>query len=148
MTLAEKLYAELRGHGVDVIFDDRDERPGVKFKDSNWSVSIRLAIGEKSLAKGEVEPVPRRAFDSGQGDEAVTKFWCCSSLKKNEQTSRPNKFRRRKTAAPLRARCSSNSLDQRRDGERHALTCSFSCFGAHQRCRPCCQPFVAVSRTI
>jgi prolyl-tRNA synthetase len=56
MTLAEKLYAELTGRGVDVILDDRDERPGVKFKDSELiGFPIRLGIGEKSLAKGEVE---------------------------------------------------------------------------------------------
>ncbi len=34
MKLAERFYAELRAQGVDVILDDRDERPGVKFKDS------------------------------------------------------------------------------------------------------------------
>jgi prolyl-tRNA synthetase len=41
---------------VDVILDDRDERPGVKFKDSELvGFPIRIGIGEKSLAKGEVE---------------------------------------------------------------------------------------------
>jgi prolyl-tRNA synthetase len=56
MTLAEKLYAELEAAGVDVILDNRDERPGVKFKDSELvGFPIRIGIGEKSLAKGEVE---------------------------------------------------------------------------------------------
>jgi prolyl-tRNA synthetase len=56
MALAEKIYSELTGRGVDVILDDRDERPGVKFKDSELiGFPIRLGIGEKSLAKGEVE---------------------------------------------------------------------------------------------
>jgi prolyl-tRNA synthetase len=56
MTLAEKIYNELTERGVDVILDDRDERPGVKFKDSELvGFPIRLGIGEKSLAKGEVE---------------------------------------------------------------------------------------------
>ena len=56
MTLAEKLYAELTRQGVEVILDDRDERPGVKFKDSELiGFPIRVGIGEKSLAKGEVE---------------------------------------------------------------------------------------------
>ena len=60
MKLAEKYYAELTAHGVDVILDDRDERPGVKFKDADLvGFPIRLAIGEKSLAKGEVEIKPR-----------------------------------------------------------------------------------------
>jgi len=56
MQLAEKIYAELTARGIDVILDDRDERPGFKFKDSELvGFPIRLAIGEKSLAKGEVE---------------------------------------------------------------------------------------------
>ncbi len=56
MTLAQKLYSELQAGGVDVILDDRDERPGVKFKDSELvGFPIRIGIGEKSLAKGEVE---------------------------------------------------------------------------------------------
>jgi prolyl-tRNA synthetase len=43
-----------------VILDDRNERPGVKFKDSELvGFSIRIAIGEKSLAKGQVEIKPR-----------------------------------------------------------------------------------------
>jgi len=60
MKLAEKMYAELTARGVDVILDDRDERPGVKFKDSELvGFPIRIGIGEKSLAKGEVEIKPR-----------------------------------------------------------------------------------------
>jgi len=56
MQLAEKIYAELAAQGVDVLLDDRDERPGFKFKDSELvGFPVRLAIGEKSLAKGEVE---------------------------------------------------------------------------------------------
>jgi prolyl-tRNA synthetase len=60
MKLAEKYYADLTARGVEVILDDRDERPGVKFKDADLvGFPIRLAIGEKSLAKGEVEIKPR-----------------------------------------------------------------------------------------
>ena len=60
MKLAEKFYAELTARGVDVILDDRDERPGVKFKDADLvGFPIRLGLGEKSLAKGEVEIKPR-----------------------------------------------------------------------------------------
>ena len=60
MQLAEKLYAELTAQGVDVLLDDRDERPGVKFKDSELiGIPIRIGVGEKSLAKGVVEIKPR-----------------------------------------------------------------------------------------
>jgi prolyl-tRNA synthetase len=56
MKRAEQIYAELTARGVDVILDDRNERPGVKFKDSELvGFPIRVAVGEKSLAKGEVE---------------------------------------------------------------------------------------------
>jgi prolyl-tRNA synthetase len=62
MKLAEKIYAELTARGVDVILDDRDERPGVKFKDADLvGFPLRIAIGEKSLAKGEIEIKPRNS---------------------------------------------------------------------------------------
>jgi prolyl-tRNA synthetase len=60
MKLAERFYTELTEKGVDVILDDRDDRPGVKFKDADLvGFPLRLSIGEKSLAKGEVEIKPR-----------------------------------------------------------------------------------------
>jgi len=75
MQLAEKMYAELMARGVDVILDDRDERPGVKFKDSELvGFPIRIGIGEKSLAKGEVEIKPRGgAMLAIKPEEAVEK---------------------------------------------------------------------------
>jgi prolyl-tRNA synthetase len=73
MKLAEKIYADLIARGVDVILDDRDERPGVKFKDSELvGFPIRIGIGEKSLAKEEVELKPRGgALQSLKADAAV-----------------------------------------------------------------------------
>jgi prolyl-tRNA synthetase len=73
MKLGEKLYAELTARGVDVILDDRDERPGVKFKDSELvGFPIRIGIGEKSLAKGEVELKPRNgALQAIKAEDAV-----------------------------------------------------------------------------
>lgn len=60
MKHAEELYQGLTARGIDVILDDRNERPGVKFKDSELvGFPIRVGIGEKSLAKGEVEVKPR-----------------------------------------------------------------------------------------
>jgi prolyl-tRNA synthetase len=75
MKLAEKIYADLTARGVDVILDDRDERPGVKFKDSELvGFPIRIGIGEKSLAKGEVEIKPRAgAMMAAKPEEAVEK---------------------------------------------------------------------------
>ncbi len=63
MKLAEQLYAQLAAKGVDVILDDRDERPGVKFKDADLvGFPIRVNLGERSMAKGEVE-IKRRGGD-------------------------------------------------------------------------------------
>ncbi len=60
MKVAEGIYAQLAASGVDVLLDDRNERPGVKFKDSELvGFPIRVGIGEKSLAKGDVEIKPR-----------------------------------------------------------------------------------------
>ena len=58
---AEKLYAELADAGVEVFWDDRDERPGVKFKDADLvGFPVRVVIGGKALAKGVVEVSTRR----------------------------------------------------------------------------------------
>jgi prolyl-tRNA synthetase len=75
MKLAEQIYAELSAAGVDVILDDRDDRPGVKFKDADLiGFPIRVGIGEKSLAKGEVEIKPRGgALTTVRKEEAVAK---------------------------------------------------------------------------
>ena len=75
MRRAEEIYATLTARHVDVILDDRNERPGVKFKDSELvGFPIRVGIGEKSLAKGEVEIKPRAgALLPVKADEAVAK---------------------------------------------------------------------------
>jgi prolyl-tRNA synthetase len=75
MKRAEAIYAELTQRGVDVILDDRNDRPGVKFKDSELvGFPIRIGIGEKSLAKGEVELKPRAgALQAVKAEEAVAR---------------------------------------------------------------------------
>jgi prolyl-tRNA synthetase len=56
MEAALKITAELEAAGFDVLFDDRDERPGVKFKDADLlGLPIRVNVGEKGLAKGMLE---------------------------------------------------------------------------------------------
>ena len=60
MSTAELFYQELTQRGIEVLLDDRDDRPGVKFKDADLiGIPFRIAIGDKSLAKGEVELKPR-----------------------------------------------------------------------------------------
>jgi prolyl-tRNA synthetase len=59
---AERLYNELLAAGVDVLLDDRDERPGVKFADSELvGIPHRVVVGERGLEKGLLEYRHRRA---------------------------------------------------------------------------------------
>ena len=60
MVQAKRIAAGLSAAGFEVLLDDRDDRPGVKFKDADLvGIPLRIGIGEKSLAKGEVELKPR-----------------------------------------------------------------------------------------
>jgi prolyl-tRNA synthetase len=76
MRLAGQIHDQLCARGVEVLLDDRDERPGVKFKDSELiGFPIRLAIGDKSLAKGQVEFKLRAGqMTLLKSDEAVGKI--------------------------------------------------------------------------
>ncbi len=57
---AEQLYKECKALGIDALLDDRDERPGVKFKDAELiGIPYRITIGKK-LPQGIVEVVTRR----------------------------------------------------------------------------------------
>jgi prolyl-tRNA synthetase len=58
---AEELYQKLSGEGVEVLFDDREETPGVKFKDADLlGIPLRITLGDKNLKNGLVE-VKKRA---------------------------------------------------------------------------------------
>jgi prolyl-tRNA synthetase len=55
MEAAEKIYNELQAMGVEVLLDDRDERAGVKFKDSELiGIPMRITVG-KDIVDGKVE---------------------------------------------------------------------------------------------
>jgi len=59
-TTAEDLYATLQGAGLDVLLDDRDVRPGVKFRDSELvGIPVRVSVGARDLAEGVVEVTGR-----------------------------------------------------------------------------------------
>jgi len=64
---AERLHDELETAGFDVLFDDRDERAGVKFNDADLlGIPLRVTIGDKALEQGGVEFKARS--DKGKGD--------------------------------------------------------------------------------
>ncbi|MDR1784585.1 MAG: proline--tRNA ligase [Endomicrobium sp.] len=59
--VTEKIYRELSSKGLDVLVDDRDERPGVKFKDADLiGIPYRITIGRRYLTVGNVEFKARR----------------------------------------------------------------------------------------
>jgi prolyl-tRNA synthetase len=58
---AERLYGELRGQGVETLYDDRDAGPGEKFADAELlGCPLRLTVGRRALEAGEVEVQVRR----------------------------------------------------------------------------------------
>ncbi len=80
---ADQIARDLSAAGVDVLIDDRDERPGVKFKDADLiGVPIRLTIGEKAFVAGAVEFKLRTATDKGElvkKEDVVA--WCVQKVK-------------------------------------------------------------------
>ena len=62
---AERIATELEEQGVDTVLDDRDERPGVKFKDADLiGIPARVTVGPRALQKGCVELKPRAAKEA------------------------------------------------------------------------------------
>jgi prolyl-tRNA synthetase len=58
---ADRLHDELEASGIEVLLDDRDERPGVKFKDMDLlGLPLRVVVGPKTLAAGQAEVRHRR----------------------------------------------------------------------------------------
>jgi prolyl-tRNA synthetase len=79
--VADRLYAELAKAGIDTLYDDRDEGPGAKFADAELlGCPVRVTVGRRTLASGEVEVQVRRGRESrtvpieGAAD-AVAELW-------------------------------------------------------------------------
>ena len=75
---AESLYQQLQEMGFDVLFDDRQERPGVKFKDADLiGVPYRVTLGKKKLAQGMGEIYDRstKQVTDANLDELAVALW-------------------------------------------------------------------------
>jgi prolyl-tRNA synthetase len=60
LTIAEQLYMQFQSSGIEILFDDRQERPGVKFNDADLiGIPIRLTVSDRALQAGGIE-VKRR----------------------------------------------------------------------------------------
>lgn len=84
---ATKLYNALTEKGIDVLYDDRDARPGEKFADSDLlGLPHRVVMSEKTLAEGVVEYKPRRANAAGERPvEKITQVELLKRLHTNEK---------------------------------------------------------------
>jgi prolyl-tRNA synthetase len=77
---ARELYAQLKALGVDVLLDDRDLSPGVKFKDADLiGVPYRVNVGKK-LAEGKVELVTRRTRESADVPVGEAAAWLAAQI--------------------------------------------------------------------
>jgi prolyl-tRNA synthetase len=79
--LADRLYDELRGSGLQTLYDERDAGPGEKFADAELlGCPLRLTVGRRTLAAGEIEVQVRRGRESRSvpiegAAEAVAALW-------------------------------------------------------------------------
>ncbi len=74
VSFAEELYSDLRKRGIDVLYDDRDLRPGEKFADSDLiGIPVRFVISDKTVAENKIEVKYRTSKDSElmSADEAL-----------------------------------------------------------------------------
>ncbi len=82
-TRAEEIYHLLQSAGIPVLFDDREERAGVKFNDADLiGCPLRVTVGEKGLKEGMIELKPRRVKDNRiisltglTGIKSQAEFW-------------------------------------------------------------------------
>jgi prolyl-tRNA synthetase len=83
VSTATGIYEQLRDAGIDVLLDDRDERPGVKFKDADLvGFPMRIAVGAKSLANGQIEWSWRKDKAKQLGERAAVVAMVIEEIRK------------------------------------------------------------------
>ena len=72
MKIADEIYTDLKTNGIDVLLDDREERPGVKFADAELiGIPLRVTIGPRGLENGVVEFLDRSDPEKTQAEISV-----------------------------------------------------------------------------
>ncbi|MFA6241169.1 MAG: proline--tRNA ligase [Candidatus Hydrogenedentales bacterium] len=84
-SVSDKIYSELSEIGLEVLYDDRDARPGVQFADADLlGIPIRLIVSERNLANGQVEWKRRDTGESGtisvEEVSAAAKKWVAEAI--------------------------------------------------------------------
>ncbi|NKB23021.1 MAG: proline--tRNA ligase [Kiritimatiellae bacterium] len=88
--VAERLISDLTGIGVEVLYDDRDERPGVKFKDADLiGIPIRVSVGKRSCGKGVLEIKCREEKDVHEIKTANALDYLKTMIEKLNQALKP-----------------------------------------------------------
>jgi prolyl-tRNA synthetase len=65
--LAEALYVQLQQEGIETLYDDRDERAGVKFKDADLlGLPLRMTVGTRAIREGTVDVKVRKTGEEAQ----------------------------------------------------------------------------------
>jgi prolyl-tRNA synthetase len=90
-TISEGLYATLQQKGADVLLDDRDERPGKKFKDADLiGIPLRVTIGPRQLEEGKIEIKLRKEAEAITVPVEGVVDHIFGLLQEHGQTSRPS----------------------------------------------------------
>ena len=87
LTTADALYETMQTAGIEVLYDDRDERPGVKFKDADLlGIPIRVTVGNKALADGcvEVKLRAKKEFEKVPVDQVLARIQALIDEKASE----------------------------------------------------------------
>jgi len=90
MAAAEKAGSDLSAHGVEVLLDDREERPGIKFKDADLSgIPVRITLGEKNVAAGFGEIRDRKTGETQRVELATLSGAALSLVEKKKAECAP-----------------------------------------------------------
>jgi prolyl-tRNA synthetase len=83
MTAGTELYKQLQAQGVEVLLDDRDERPGSKFKDAELiGIPIRVTVGNRALKEGAFEVQKRAAGERLMMPVEQTLAWLVDEVRR------------------------------------------------------------------
>ncbi len=87
---AERVGEELTGKGIEVLFDDREERPGIKFKDADLvGIPLRVTFGEKNFAGGYAEIRDRKTGETERVELSAIVDKVCVAVEEKRKECAP-----------------------------------------------------------
>ena len=120
--VSDRLYEELTDAGIEVLYDDRDARPGVKFADAELlGIPHRVVVGERGLEAGRLEYRGRRDSSQHRVPRRRAHSRSCARASAAERPRRMARLRRLLVLLVLRAVAHRAHADQQRDPELQAV---------------------------